>query len=210
MALEPHDLLIIDAKYVIAHSPIPAWAVDSLEATPFVVVRRAHAPKGLAAIGIRGKERNERFAAFLPEEYVVKQIKPEDLAEKKIWKSVRSTMYSSLELAAEIFNHYSFRWGPGGSVGFELATGVETVTLESDLDLIVRAPEPFQVKKAQYIMEELNKCPVKVDVQVETLAGAFSLMEYTRGQGPVLLKTKYGPKLSSIPWENLEALSNTK
>ena len=45
------------------------------------------------------------------------------------------------------------------------------------------------------IVEELQRSPVRVDVQVETLAGAFSLLEYARDPGPVLLKTMFGPKL---------------
>ncbi|WP_255286708.1 MULTISPECIES: phosphoribosyl-dephospho-CoA transferase MdcG domain-containing protein [unclassified Bacillus (in: firmicutes)] len=59
-------------------------------------------------------------------------------------------------------------------------------------------------------MEELKKCPVRVDVQVETPAGAFSLVEYARGSGQVLIKTMFGPKLSSNPWVVSNAFSLLK
>lgn len=200
MALEVHDLLKINHKDVIAHSPIPAWAYQSLEKAPFVVVRRSSAPEGQVAIGIRGKARNERFAAFLSKQCVIEQVKPENLAERTKWKHKQSQVYSSLKMAAEVLNVYRLIWGPGGSVGFELASGVETVTAESDLDLIIRAPKPFPVTLAPQVIDELKGCPTRVDVQVETPTGAFSLMEYAKGEGPVLLKTKYGPKLTSSPW----------
>jgi phosphoribosyl-dephospho-CoA transferase len=201
MALEPHDLLKVNPRDIISHSLIPEWVIHSLEKAPFVVVRRVHAPEGQAAIGVRGKKRNERFGAFLPENCIIKQIKPEDLTVRDQWKDKQSPVFAAMELAKGIFNAHRISWGPGGSVGFELASGVETVTSKSDLDLIVRSTEPLEVYIAREIVEELKKFPVRVDVQVETPAGAFSLMEYERGPGPVLLKTRFGPKLSSNPWE---------
>jgi phosphoribosyl-dephospho-CoA transferase len=75
------------------------------------------------------------------------------------------------------------------------------VTSTSDLDLIIRSPEPLELNIAREIVEKLQRSPVRVDVQVETPAGAFSLLEYARGPGQVLLKTMFGPKLSINPWE---------
>ncbi|MFB3166833.1 malonate decarboxylase holo-ACP synthase [Neobacillus sp. 179-C4.2 HS] len=201
MALDPHDLLKIKPKDIISNSLIPEWVVHSLVTAPFVVVRRVHAPKGQEAIGIRGKQRNQRFGAFLPEHCVIKQIKPEDLIGREQWKDKQAPVFTAMEFAADIFNAHRLSWGPGGSVGFELASGVDTVTSTSDLDLILRSPEPLEFYIAREIVEELKRSPVRVDVQVETHAGAFSLLEYARGPGPVLLKTRFGPKLSSNPWE---------
>lgn len=210
MALEPHDLLKVNPRDIISHSLIPEWVVHSLETAPFVVVRRVYAPKGQAAIGVRGKKRYERFGAFLPENCIIKQIKPEDLAAIDQLKDKQLLVFAAMELAKDIFNAHRISWGPGGSVGFELASGVETVTSKSDLDLIVRSPEPLEVCKVREIVEELKKCPVRVDVQVETPAGAFSLVEYARGSGQVLIKTMFGPKLSSNPWVVSNAFSLLK
>jgi phosphoribosyl-dephospho-CoA transferase len=200
MVIETHDLLKISHDDIISHSPIPHWAVQSLEKAPYVVVRRVHVPKGQVAIGIRGKERNERFGAFLPVDCVLKQIKPEHLKERNLWKNKLSPVFLTMEFAEEILERYGHLWGPGGSAGFELASGVETVTSKSDLDLIIRAQKPLPVNVALEIVNEFKKCPVKVDLQVETTAGGFSLLEYARDAGPVLLKTLFGPKLSSNPW----------
>lgn len=200
MVLEPHDLLEINPRDLISHSPIPEWAVLSLKIAPFVVVRRASAPIGQVAVGIRGKKRNERFAAFLPDNRVIRQIKPEHLTNRYKWENKQSPAFLALTVSADLLNKYRFTWGPGGSVGFELASSIQTVTLDSDLDIIIRAPEPLPMNVCVQIINELKKSSVRIDVQVETPAGAFSLIEYVRDNGHVLLKTIYGPKLSINPW----------
>ncbi|MBS8263874.1 malonate decarboxylase holo-ACP synthase [Mesobacillus boroniphilus] len=200
MELETHDLLEIDKKDLISHTEIPEWAVHSLENTPFVVVRRVHAPEGQVAVGIRGRNRNQRFGAFLEERKVIRQIKPEQLTSKKMWEDKQADVFSALDMAASIFRNYEISWGPGGSVGFELASGVVTVTSESDLDLIIRAHQPLPIADAVAMVERLERSNVRIDVQVETPAGGFSLKEYTRDSGSFLLKTKIGPKLTRNPW----------
>lgn len=208
MVLDPHDLVEIDTENLISHSPIPAWAMESLSVAPYVVVRRAHAPSGQIAIGIRGKSRGERFAAFLPKHAVIRQIKPEHLTGRHLLKYRQSPVFESLEIAGEILNRYQLVWGPGGSTGFELASGVETVTAKSDLDLIVRAIKPLPINTAFQILSGLQKCPARADVQVETPLGAFSLAEYARNTFPILLKTQNGPLLLENPWMNNVGTSN--
>jgi phosphoribosyl-dephospho-CoA transferase len=208
MVIDPHDLVEIDTKNLISHTPIPDWAIESLSVAPYVVVRRAHAPSGQIAIGIRGKSRGERFAAFLPEHAIIRQLKPEHLTGKHLLKYRQSPVFVSLEIAGEILDRYNLVWGPGGSAGFELASGVETVTAKSDLDLIVRAINPIPINIAVKILSELQRCPAKADVQVETAEGAFSLVEYAKNSFPILLKTQYGPLLIENPWVNSLATSN--
>ncbi len=85
--------------------------------------------------------------------------------------------------------------GPTGSVGFEFASGAEVVTTTSDLDVLIRLSSCLSVEQAQLIVNQLKECPVSVDVQVETEKGAFSLVEYARGEKTLLLRTVYGPSL---------------
>ncbi|UOE53544.1 malonate decarboxylase holo-ACP synthase [Cytobacillus oceanisediminis] len=201
MVIEPHDLLKIEAKHLISHSPIPDWAIQALSMASYVVVRRANAPDGQIAIGIRGKARSERFGAFIPIDAFIHQIKPEHLAEISLWENKQSPVFFSLKIASEILEKHKIVWGPGGSVGFELATGLETVTSGSDLDIVVRAPKPIPVNIAAQIVNEMKSCPARVDIQAETPAGSFSLLEYAKGSATMLVKTKYGPLLCEDPWE---------
>ncbi len=198
--IEPHDLLKIDPKNLISYSPIPAWAIQSLRIAPYVVVRRANTPKGKIAIGIRGRARSERFGAFIPEDAIIHQIKPENLTDTKLWENKQSPVFSSLKIAREILDKYKLVWGPGGSAGFELAAEVRAVTSESDLDIVLRTPNPISVNQAASITKDLQDCPARVDIQAETPFGAISLMEYAKGSS-LLLKTKNGPLLCDNPWK---------
>ncbi|WP_264737696.1 malonate decarboxylase holo-ACP synthase [Cytobacillus firmus] len=202
MVIEPHDLLKIDAKHLISHSPIPDWAIQAMNMAPYVVVRRAHAPKGQIAVGIRGKARNERFGAFIPDDAFTYQIKPEELTDRTLWENKPSPVFLSLKIASEILAKHKLVWGPGGSAGFELATGNVTVTAESDLDIVLRAPKPIPIHTAAEIMNAMKSCPARVDIQAETPAGSFSLLEYANGSATLLVKTKFGPILCENPWKS--------
>jgi hypothetical protein len=74
-------------------------------------------------------------------------------------------------------------WGPGGSVGFELATGRHVVKLESDLDIVIYAEGKITREQARSLQARTMNLSVAVDIRVETPACGFSLIEYARG-GP--------------------------
>jgi hypothetical protein len=94
-----------------------------------------------------------------------------------------------------------YKWGPGGSVGYELVSRIPVVTRESDLDLIVSAPEPFDRQFGGAVMHRIAAAPGKVDVRVETSWCGFSLEEYSRQCGErFLVRTPAGPRLTDDPW----------
>jgi phosphoribosyl-dephospho-CoA transferase len=91
-------------------------------------------------------------------------------------------------------------WGIIGSVGFALATGIAAARPDSDLDLLLRAARPMSRHEATVLAEALQAVSLRIDVQVETLRGAFALSEWASGRLPVLLKTDDGPVLVEDPW----------
>jgi phosphoribosyl-dephospho-CoA transferase len=104
-----------------------------------------------------------------------------------------------LDAIDDVFSSLGLAWGPTGSVGFELATGVAATSTTSDLDVVVRAPEPWPLENAREIADELERLPTRVDVQLDAPAGAVMLAEYASG-GRVLLRTPDGPRLVYDPW----------
>jgi phosphoribosyl-dephospho-CoA transferase len=182
---------------------VPAWMRVSLARAPWVVVRRARTPTGLIPVGVRGCARGERFAAFLAPDAVAARVTPEDLAAARSWRHMPHTRRASslrvLDAVDELFASLGLAWGPTGSVGFELATGVAAAGAASDLDVVVRAPEPWSLENAREIAGDLARLPVRVDVQLDAPAGAVALAEYARG-GRVLLRTPDGPSLIHDPW----------
>ena len=104
-----------------------------------------------------------------------------------------------LDAVDVLFSSLGLVWGPTGSVGFELATGVAVVGTDSDLDVVVRSPEPLPLGNAREMADHLNQLPTCVDAQLDTPAGAVMLNEYARGER-VLLRTPDGPRLTWDPW----------
>jgi phosphoribosyl-dephospho-CoA transferase len=86
-----------------------------------------------------------------------------------------------------------YHWGPTGSCGFELATGIRTLTAASDLDLVIEAPSMIPLPAAISLLASLEaQATVRLDVQLNTPAGGVTLKEYNRG-GSVLVKTSAAP-----------------
>ncbi|KNH23762.1 ACP synthase [Priestia megaterium] len=193
-----HDLLQLkeEAK-LISYTPIPDWVEHSLAKAPLVVVRRAVHRDSLIPVGVRGERRNQRFGAFVSEQAVKQRIKPEDLV--TIFQNGHFRNMPAIGALKEVtIILKDFAWGPTGSVGFEFASGAEVVTTTSDLDILIRLSSYLSVEQAQLIVNQLKECTVSVDVQVETEKGAFSLVEYARGEKMLLLRTVYGPSLVKL------------
>ena len=202
--MRPHDLIrLADGAGIRHEGQVPAWVPVSLARAPWVVVRRAPTKAGLVPVGVRGCTRPERFAAFLAPTAVAARVSPEGLAGTRGWRHAFHTRWPgavrALDALDELFTFLGLAWGPTGSVGFELATGTAVVGPASDLDVVVRAPEPWSFARARELADNLARLPVRVDTQLDTPSGAVALAEYARG-GRVLLRTPDGPKLTNDPW----------
>jgi phosphoribosyl-dephospho-CoA transferase len=157
-------------------------------------------------VGLRGSSREERFAAYLAVEAIIERVTPEQLSRRDSWRgSGRRKGIPALEQLDSVFrimSDFGFQWGPTGSVGFELATGVPAATKDSDLDLLVRAPDELERDMCRRARTRLSaQVSVRTDVLIETGAGAIALDEYARGDLPILLRSSNGPKLVYHPWK---------
>jgi phosphoribosyl-dephospho-CoA transferase len=205
MELAPHDLLWIrDRSSLVSCSPLPSWVDEALDQAPLVVVRRAPLVDDMVPVGVRGPTRGQRFATYVLVDDIVERITPEQLVAEKKWRTCPRTRQigalNVLESVDELLTTRGFRWGPTGSVGFELASGVPTATPASDLDLVILVPNRLSIKVARQFAEAFTRLPVRVDGQLETPGGAVLLTEYARAKPPVLLRTREGPRLVVDPW----------
>ena len=102
--------------------------------------------------------------------------------------------------AAALLGEAGLPWGPTGSVGFELASGLRTVTARSDLDLLLR-PTRLPVRATLMRLHvALRGLPAREDCQIETDDGALALDELLSGASELLVRTPTGPRLISAPW----------
>jgi phosphoribosyl-dephospho-CoA transferase len=203
--MSPHDLLRL-APGTPDFAGAPAWVTASLKRAPFVVVRRCASRNGLIAVGVRGEIRSERFGSWLDPRHVEEVFKPEAL--KDVPPSVaraKLPAFAMLQAIAPLCDASGCLWGPTGSTGFELASGCATVTQTSDLDLLMRAPERLDRAKATTLFDALSKAALeldtRIDVQIDTHDGVFSLAEFVHPGARVMLRCADGPKLVTDPWQ---------
>ena len=211
-----HDLLRLrNVDELHWEEACPDWSSAALHRAPWVVVRRTRARSALLPVGIRGDVRHERAAAWLPIHAVEQIVTPRMLARQRSWhgrpRSKLLPALLNLDAAAAILEEqgYGNRWGPGGSVGFELASGVPSVSAQSDLDLVLDAPEPIEVRDAAALCTAFERLSARVDVLLETPLGAVALSEYASGRRAVLLRTPSGPRLVADPWQDSGAAGET-
>jgi phosphoribosyl-dephospho-CoA transferase len=207
--VNPHDLLRL-RHAAPAFADAPAWVAVSLERAPFVVVRRARALDGRVAIGIRGAVRSERFGSWMDLQHVEAVLTPEMLKSTKPCQT-RADLpaFKLLQAVTPFCDSSGLAWGPTGSVGFELASDCATVTDKSDLDLLMQAPEPLDRFEAKTLFDALSAAAfehaIRIDVQIETHDGVFSLAEFTHPVARVMLRSADGPKLVADPWQTSRA-----
>jgi phosphoribosyl-dephospho-CoA transferase len=201
-----HDVLLLNSgRAVPAGCSEPEWARAALKQCPWVVVRREHADEGSIAVGVRGVRREQRWAGLVDLTDVRQAIGPGLLRSCTAYPmrltlpAIEALCYVESKLAG-----WSAQWGPVGSTGYELATGLYVTSEDSDLDLVIYAPEPMERGMAQDLFNVLKLAPAKVDVRIETPCGGFSLEEYVRERtGSILLRTASGRVLVQDPWAKL-------
>jgi phosphoribosyl-dephospho-CoA transferase len=198
-----HDLLLMTSTEIRqACQAKPAWVGSALQRYPWVVARRAVAPQDLIAVGVRGIERRERWGGFMRNDQISRVVSPYGLRSELADRDrLHLPALHALRLIETELSTLAYKWGPGGSVGYELVSRISVVTQESDLDLMVSAPEPFDRQFGGALMRRIAAVPGRVDVRIETSWCGFSLEEYSRqcGEG-FLVRTPAGPRLTNDPW----------
>ncbi|MDQ9950783.1 MULTISPECIES: malonate decarboxylase holo-ACP synthase [Acinetobacter] len=195
--LEAHDLLWGMTADCLADDA-PLWVKEVLLRGDPVVVRREITPEDQVAVGIRGQFRHQRYAAQMPRSAISRQLKPEELTHVDMQQFAH--LAERLQSISSIMKKFSGCWGYTGSFGFELATGIKTVTQQSDIDLLIRAEQSFAKKLAIELLENFQQAALNVDIQLQLPQGGLALKEWAENSGKVLLKRSDGAVLLENPW----------
>jgi len=190
----PHDLLKLGTGI---DAGAPAWAHTAVARTPWVVVRRATAPPGQVAVGVRGQTRSQRHATTIPIEAVGQIVTPESLSDVRLAGPCDRPALRALAAVRPHLDGTGLAWGPTGGVGFQLCTGSHSVTEDSDLDIVMRVSRltPAVLQCFSRLHAELSSAPARIDCQLDTAAGAVSLTEIVSRATQLLLKGVDGPRL---------------
>jgi phosphoribosyl-dephospho-CoA transferase len=201
----PHDLLRL--RRLPAFDDEPAWVRAAFERAPYAVVRRALADEGFVAIGVRGVERAQRYGTWAQASDIEAAMPPETLAGatpiagREALPPFAALAFLQTDTLSPLAG---LVWGPTGSAGFELATRVPTVIESSDLDLLIRTPEPLAQDFARALLDQVltlaKRAGIRVDAQLETPAGGIALAEWAAGKPRVMARNAHGPQLIADPW----------
>ncbi|HWO31773.1 MAG TPA: malonate decarboxylase holo-ACP synthase, partial [Candidatus Acidoferrum sp.] len=206
------DLLEIDPnRFIAAQTAVPQWVEENLRKSPFVVVRRDRATGEQIPVGVRGAERNQRWATFCHPKFVKSMLAPPQLLRRTVAISRSDLMpaFRAFTILKDRWMGFNRPWGPGGSVGFELATNTHVVKPESDLDIVLYAERRMTADQAKSLCDRAKDLPAVVDIRVETPACGFSLIEYARAESTaILLRTPGGHLLGDDPWSDKLKLSD--
>lgn len=193
--VRPHDLLRVHHNDDSA-ADAPLWAIQALTQTPWVVVRRGQASPGRLPVGVRGTTRGQRWGTTIPISSVAERLTPEQLTDRINTLSPNTPAAVALSELHTRLRTLPLRWGPTGSAGFQLASGLPTLQASSDLDIVIRASS--QISVLPLVHESLKNLPTHVDTQVDFGFGAVALAELLSGTSDVLMKTVAGPTLIPI------------
>jgi phosphoribosyl-dephospho-CoA transferase len=211
-SVRTHDLLEIDANQFIAAQASPSqWVEASLRKSPFFVVRRDRATGEQIPVGVRGAQRNQRWATLCHPKFVKNILTPPQLLGRTvpIARANATPALRALQLLKERWMDREHPWGPGGSVGFELATGTHVVKPESDLDIVLYAERRITAEEAKSLCDRAMDLTAVVDIRVETPTCGFSLIEYAQtASSSILLRTPSGHLLGDDPWSDKLKLSD--
>jgi phosphoribosyl-dephospho-CoA transferase len=202
-----HDLVRLREPIALTvDAPVPSWLEPALRWSPWVVVRRGYIQHDVLPVGVRGLTRQQRFAAFLAVGDIAERLSPEDLQGSPYLVEQRRRAevpaLAALARVGPILAPRGHRWGPGGSVGFEIATGVPTTTTSSDLDLILRQDRRLEPHEAIDLLAALAEAaaPARFDVMLETPRGGVALADLAAMPTHVLVRTPDGGCLAADPW----------
>jgi phosphoribosyl-dephospho-CoA transferase len=201
---QPHDLLW-GMPVSALPADAPTWCVEVIGLGHPVVVRRAPVGADQVAVGVRGRSRDQRYAAVMSLADIQRRVQPEHLVSLPFtgeWPALWA-----LRQIQPVMNALGLPWGVVGSAGFELASGVSALHQASDLDLILRTPHLFDRQAAAQLLDALAGAVSRIDLQLQTPLGAVALREWAGPSQRVLLKAADGARLVLDPWHALESVA---
>ncbi|WP_435951951.1 malonate decarboxylase holo-ACP synthase [Dryocola sp. BD626] len=195
----PHDLLWLNDRNAL-EGVSEEWVASQWRPALPVVVRRDVHHDGRIPVGVRGMRRDQRAAGWANAGGVKRILSPEALASREVLVNSPFVSMPPVQGAIQLaLREWPWVWGITGSVGYALATEVPVLHADSDLDLLIRCPQPVAPDVLAQWQQVISQLLCRADTQIETPNGAFALAEWLR-DGRVLLKTSGGPCLVTDPW----------
>lgn len=203
MQLNPHDFVWInDISEISSEQPLPDWVESQWNRKLPLIVRRERSSEGKIAVGIRGIKRSQRVSVWIDKSAITHMMNVESLVSNPI--ELQRSMFIALPPVQVLLliaqEKWPWRWGVTGSCAYSLATDIQSMYSDCDLDVVIRCPERQAKTDFAPFAITANTSLCLIDVKVETPKGGFSLSEWFKND-KVMLNTPTGQVLTDDPWD---------
>lgn len=141
-----------------------------------VVVRRDVDDQARVPVGVRGMKREQRAAGWVQARNIVRSVTPEMLVDREVLLHSPFVSQPPVRAIALTLHRWPWGWGVTGSTGYALATEIPVLHAASDLDLLIRAPQPLDREALLEWQTRVAQLPCRADTRSKRRTAPSPLM----------------------------------
>ncbi len=128
-------------------------------------------------VGVRGMKREQRAAGWVQARNIVRSVTPEMLVDREVLLHSPFVSQPPVQgLSPSPYTAGPRGWGVTGSTGYALATEIPVLHAASDLDLLIRAPQPLDREALLEWQTRVAQLPCRADTQSKRRTAPSPLM----------------------------------
>ncbi len=117
-------------------------------------------------VGVRGMKREQRAAGWVQARNIVRSVTPEMLVDREVLLHSPFVSQPPVQgLSPSPYTAGPRGWGVTGSTGYALATEIPVLHAASDLDLLIRAPQPLDREALLEWQTRVAQLPCRADTR---------------------------------------------
>lgn len=200
--INPHDFVWVGSNNDVPLDTLPEWVQTQWNSKLPLIVHREKAGESQLTVAIRGIKPHQRVTTQISKSAITHIMNVESLVSNSI--ELQRSMFIALppiQVLLLISQHnWPWKWGVTGSCAYTLATDIQSMLTDCDLDVVIRCPTRQQKEDFAQFAIKANTPYCPIDIHVETPKGGFSLAEWFKND-QVTLHTPTGDLMTADPWD---------
>ena len=201
--INPHDFVWVGSNSDVPLDTLPEWVKTQWNSKLPLIVYREKADNNQLTVAIRGIKPHQRVTTQISKSAITHIMNVESLVSNSI--ELQRSMFIALppiQVLLLISQHnWPWKWGVTGSCAYTLATDIQSMLADCDLDVVIRCPTRQQKEDFAQFAIKANTPYCPIDIHVETPKGGFSLAEWFKND-QVALHTPTGDVMTADPWDD--------
>ena len=146
--INPHDFVWVGSNSDVPLDTLPEWVQTQWNSKLPLIVHREKADENQLTVAIRGIKPHQRVTTQISKSAITHIMNVESLVSNSI--ELQRSMFIALppiQVLLLISQHnWPWKWGVTGSCAYTLATDIQSMLTDCDLDVVIRCPTPQQKK----------------------------------------------------------------